>query len=214
MLGTPSANQGHASPRRYVIMANGKGTRWDNYGGIPKQLIPIDGETLLQRTTRLVRWFEDIEEVVISSSNPRCVAEGAVRHVPEHGEREIDRFCYELIGDDTCFLYGDVYYTEAVMKAIVDAPVEEGVLFFGTTSSIVALRVADGDLVKGAIDDLIALIDQGDIEDAKGWHLYHRLEGMPLQGHEVSGRFIVVPDETRDFNYPEDLAKFEAAHIV
>ena len=31
---------------RFVIMADGKGSRWNNYMGIPKHLIEIDGESL------------------------------------------------------------------------------------------------------------------------------------------------------------------------
>lgn len=48
---------------KYIIMADGKGTRWGNYQDIPKHLIQIGGETLLGRTVRLlnekdpgVRW--------------------------------------------------------------------------------------------------------------------------------------------------------------
>ncbi len=39
---------------RYVIMADGKGSRWNNFLGHDKQEIRIDGETLLERTVRLV----------------------------------------------------------------------------------------------------------------------------------------------------------------
>ena len=31
--------------RKWYILANGEGTRWHNYKGVPKQLIEIDGET-------------------------------------------------------------------------------------------------------------------------------------------------------------------------
>ena len=92
---------------RYVIMANGKGSRWNNYEGIPKHLISIGGETLLQRTTRLVHSFDSQAEVIITSRNPDCVAEGARRYEPLRSQREIDRFCVELIQDGVCFLYGD-----------------------------------------------------------------------------------------------------------
>ena len=84
---------------RYVIMANGKGSRWNNYEGIPKHLISIGGETLLQRTTRLVHSFDSQAEVIITSRNPDCVAEGARRYEPLRSQREIDRFCVELIQD-------------------------------------------------------------------------------------------------------------------
>lgn len=40
---------------RIFILANGKATRWENYMGVDKQLIVIDGEPLLNRTVRLLK---------------------------------------------------------------------------------------------------------------------------------------------------------------
>lgn len=40
---------------KYIIMADGGGTRWNNYMGIPKHLVEIDGEPLLGHTVRLLR---------------------------------------------------------------------------------------------------------------------------------------------------------------
>ena len=37
------------------IMADGEGTRWNNWGGVPKQLIVINDETLLNRMCRLLK---------------------------------------------------------------------------------------------------------------------------------------------------------------
>jgi choline kinase len=194
---------------RYVIMANGKGKRWGNYGGIPKHLIKVGGETLLERTTRLVHECDGGAQVIISSSNPAYEVQGAVRHAPERGEREIDRFCYELIQDDTCFLYGDAFYTPDAMRQIVDTQVE-GVGFFGSERSIVAVKVADGMLMRQAIDHLIELVQTGELPDAKGWHLYHHLQGMPLEGKAIGSNFVTVGDATMDFNRPEDWEAFEA----
>ena len=196
---------------RYVIMANGKGKRWGNYGGIPKHLIQVGGETLLARTTRLLHACDEDAEVIISSSNPAYETPGARRHAPEHGELEIDRFCYELIDDNTCFLYGDAFYTEDAMKVIVERPVH-GVGFFGNERSIVAVKVSDGAQMRRAMDFLLEQIQSGAMEDAKGWHLYHYLQGMPLEGREIGGNFELVRDATMDFNRPEDWEAFEAEH--
>ena len=38
---------------KVIILANGNGTRWNNYHGVEKQLIKIDGETLLHRMCRI-----------------------------------------------------------------------------------------------------------------------------------------------------------------
>ena len=40
---------------KYYILANGDGKRWGNYMGVPKQLLEIDGETILHRMVRLLR---------------------------------------------------------------------------------------------------------------------------------------------------------------
>ena len=39
---------------RYIIMADGEGKRWGNYKGVPKHLITVEGETILERTIRLL----------------------------------------------------------------------------------------------------------------------------------------------------------------
>ena len=192
---------------RYVIMANGKGRRWGNHGGIPKHLIEVEGETLLQRTTRLVREVEPEAEVVIASSNPLCVADGARRHEPLRSAHELDRFCFELIEDNCCFLYGDTFYTPQAIGAIAAYPAKS-VSFFGSVKSIVAVKVADAGLFRSAILKLRTMIDQGAIPDAKGWTLHHHLEGMPLEGRAMGPGFIAIEDGPTDFNTPEEWARF------
>ena len=175
---------------RYVIMANGKGRRWGNHGGIPKHLIEVEGETLLQRTTRLVREVD-----------------GARRHEPLRSAHELDRFCFELIEDNCCFLYGDTFYTPQAIGAIAAYPAKS-VSFFGSVKSIVAVKVADAGLFRSAILKLRTMIDQGAIPDAKGWTLHHHLEGMPLEGRAMGPGFIAIEDGTTDFNTPEEWARF------
>ena len=105
---------------RYVIMADGKGTRWGNYSGIPKHLIKIGDETLLERTVRLIKQTDESNEIVITSHDYRYEVEGAVRYEPKNNVLEIDRFTDELIDDGVVFLYGDTYYTDDSIKTIVE----------------------------------------------------------------------------------------------
>ena len=91
---------------KYIIMADGKGTRWGNYQDIPKHLIQIGGETLLGRTVRLLNEKDPGCEVVITSHDERYEFEGARRYEPKNNRLEIDRFTEELIADNICFLYG------------------------------------------------------------------------------------------------------------
>lgn len=198
---------------RYVIMANGRGQRWHNYGGVPKHLICVDGETLLARTTRLVHELDDTAEVYISSSNPKYETPGAILHSPEKYIHELDRFCYELITDNVTFLYGDAFYTKEALRTIVSTETK-GITFFGNSNAIFGVKAADGELLKAAIDKLFDLIGAGELEDAKGWTLYHLVEGMSMAGKEIRGNFTHIEDITSDFNYPSDWDRFQdVAHL-
>ena len=88
---------------KYVIMADGKGSRWNNYMGLTKHNIRIGGETLLERTVRLVHENDASAEVIITSHNEAVNIDGAVRYEPKNNVLEIDRFTAELIGDDRAF---------------------------------------------------------------------------------------------------------------
>ena len=115
---------------KYVVMADGKGTRWNNYMNIPKHLVKVDGETIIGRTVRLLNEYDDSAEVIVTSHDPRYEFEGATRYEPINNVLEIDRFTYELIENNMCFLYGDTYYTEDAIKSIVNTKTDE-LLFFG-----------------------------------------------------------------------------------
>ena len=125
---------------KYIIMADGKGSRWNNYKDIPKHFIEIGGETLLKRTVRLLKEADPVCEVIITSHDPRYQVEGARRYEPKNNVLEIDRFTAELIEDNVCFLYGDTYYAESAIHSIVETQAED-LLFFGNEKSIVAIKV-------------------------------------------------------------------------
>ncbi|MCB7038016.1 NTP transferase domain-containing protein [Eggerthella sinensis] len=196
---------------RCVIMANGRGSRWGNYRSVPKHLSVVDGETLLERTVRLVKELNPEAEVVISSSDERYEIPQARRHSPERDAYELDRFCFELIEDETCFLYGDVFYTNEVMESILSTPCE-GMLFWGSATSIYAVRVKRGAILRQCIEILRGKIVAREIDDAKGWQVYHLYNEMPLEGREIGGGFCIVSDETMDFNCPEDYDSFVLRH--
>ena len=184
-------------------MADGKGTRWNNYHNIPKHLIEIDGETLLTRTVRLLRENDARADIVITSHDPRYEVPGARRYEPQNNHLEIDRFTEELIADDVCFLYGDTFYSESVIQKIADTPAEK-LLFFGNERSIVAIKVADGALFRQHVDRVRALFLAGKIEKCIGWQVYQSFEGLPFGEKTIAADYILIQDGTEDFNSPAD----------
>ena len=108
-------------------MCAGKGTRWNNYLGVPKHLIEINGETLIGRTTRLLK-NNGVNNYIITTNDVRYKQYGLTR--PQtHNDCEIDRF-EEIEDKEICYLYGDVYYSDEAIKNIVNTSTND-ILFFG-----------------------------------------------------------------------------------
>lgn len=193
---------------KYVIMADGKGSRWNNFMGHSKHCIRVDGETLLERTVRLVHQHDGSAEVIITSHDGTLSVAGARRYEPKNNVLEIDRFTAELIGDDMCFLYGDVLYSEQAMATIISHRNTAPVLFFGSRSSICAVLVKDGQLFDRLYREVRRRYTDGEISECKGWQVYHLYAGLPLMGRDVGSDYIVLDSFTRDFNSPEDYLGF------
>ena len=193
---------------RFVIMADGKGTRWDNYMGIPKHLAEVDGEPILGRTVRLLNEMTEGEaEVIVTSHDERYEFTGSRRHEPLDNKLEIDRFTAELIEDDTCFLYGDTYYTEEALKTILGTKTDD-MIFFGNTKSIVAVKIKDSRLFKEHVKNVKDLYMAGKIERCVGWQVYQSFTGQDFGKRAVPAeKFISLGEKTTDFNTPEEYKK-------
>lgn len=191
---------------KYIIMADGKGSRWKNYRGMPKHLVKIKGETLLARTVRLIKELDGESEVIITSHDDRYNITGAKRHEPLNNKLEIDRFTEELIDDDVCFLYGDTYYTREAMKIIVEEK-NDSLLFFGNSKSIVAIKVETGDIFREHVDRVRRLYLEGRIKKCIGWQVYESFSHMPFEKKQIGKNFVIVDQVTKDFNTPEEYLK-------
>lgn len=193
---------------RYIIMADGKGRRWKNYMGFDKHCIPIDGETIMERTVRLVHKLDPDSEILITSHNEALGIKGAERYEPKNNVLEVDRFTFELIADNVCFLYGDVFYAEETLERIVSDSSDERVLFFGNEKSICAVLVRDGSYFSSLVDEIRTRFLAGKIAECKGWQVYHLHAALPLEGRDIGEHFVNVSRLTCDFNYPEDYDEF------
>lgn len=191
---------------KYIIMADGKGTRWQHPTGLPKHLMEVNGESLLARTVRLLRQA-GCQDIVITSHDPRYEIEGAVRYEPKHNNLEIDRFTEELIEDDVCFMYGDTFYSEDSIQKISEMGAED-VLFFGTDTSIVAIKVFDGQLFKSHVDRVRQLFLDGKIEKCIGWQVYQSMTGLPFGDKVIGDKYVRLPKTNVNINRAEDFKEF------
>lgn len=192
---------------KYIIMAAGLGTRWDNYLGVPKHLIKINGETLLGRTTRLLQ-EHGITNYIITSGDPRYKQYGPTA-VQTHYDCEIDRFEESLIDGPVCYLYGDVYYTENAIETIINTNTED-ILFFGHEWEIFAIKIKNLDLFLTHKNKVKQLYLSGQINRCIGWEIYRSLNNIPFNEHHITDKYIKILDGTDDIDYPYEYEEFKA----
>lgn len=191
---------------RFVIMADGKGTRWNNYLGIPKHMAEVKGEALIERTIRLIRELndEDDVEIIVTSHDKRYEFCGSTRYEPLNNRLEIDRFTDELLIDGMCFLYGDTYYTEASLSKILECEAED-ILFFGNEKSIVAVKISNSELFRYHVCRVRQLYLEGALNRCVGWQVYQSFTSQDFNDViSTEKKFIYVDRETRDINTPEE----------
>ena len=185
-------------------MAAGNGKRWGNYLKKPKHLVKINGETLLGRTTRLLK-ENGINDYVITGHDKRYSRYGTL--IPQtNNDCEIDRF--EKFDEPVCYLYGDVYYSEDAIKTIIETETED-ILFFGSEDELFAIKVKDLNLFYYNKDLVKDLYLEGKINRCIGWELYRSLNGIPFEQHIIADKYVLILDETDDIDYPEDYDKLK-----
>lgn len=189
---------------RYIIMADGEGKRWNNYLGMPKHLVKINGETLLGRTTRLLK-ENGIDDYIITCSNESYAKYGSI--MPQSNrDCEIDRF-EEVADDEICYLYGDVYYSEYAIKTIINTDTND-ILFFGSEMEIFAIKVKNKEKFFKHKNKVKKLFLDEKIWRCIGWEIYRSLNNIPFEEHEIKEMYVKILDETNDFDYPEDYDEF------
>lgn len=106
------------------ILADGEGTRWNNWGGVPKQLIKINDETILDRMVRLLV-ENGINDITIIGKF-KCENAKNIRF--ENCNDKIDLFIRVAKESKEPFimLNGDCYYTEEIIKDCVSRKTYKG----------------------------------------------------------------------------------------
>jgi hypothetical protein len=217
------------TPTRAVIIAAGEATRWNNYLGVPKHLINIEGETILSRLVRLLHEIgvSDIH-IVTKSYDPRYDAPNALQEpvvLDYETNGDVDKFLSSKHlwnhSGRTLVVYGDCYYTEEAISTIVNYPEKEWTLFCRPTgSSITGTRWGECFVQsfypehieehEAALHRVAELQRTGELKKGGGWHHYRVMEGLPPNKHTMKGRYVCIDDWTDDFDFPEDYETWKA----
>jgi len=199
---------------KFFICCAGAGERWGNYLGIDKQHIAFGGETLLERTIRLLGAYTDslpalVDELGRFNANgarqllippTNCIAQTLYHTRSQWGERNI-------------FLLGDVFYSYKAMGQIVNG--ERNLCFYGRPHESLFSLGKYGEIFAFTFtQENFSLVEKhlGRVieEQQKGgrgklWELHRSLSGQSLSQHVINlSCFELVEDETDDFDSPKE----------
>lgn len=207
---------------RYIIMCGGTYAKWDK----PKHLVKIHGETLVERTIRLLR-DNGVSDIAISSNNEIFEQFGVPvlkhnnpYHLPRTSHAKtpwLDAFY--PIDEPVCYIFGDVVFSPNAIKKIVETETNS-IEFFASAPPFAknyskkwaepfAFKVVDTDKFFRAVSDAKFYDKIGKFRrQPVSWELWQVINNTPLNRIDYTN-YTVINDYTCDIDSPEDIRKFE-----
>lgn len=200
---------------KYIIMCGGRYDKFET----PKQLSVVNGETLVERTIRLLK-ENGITDIYISSNDARFDKYGTrLEHNNSFVFKDNKVYGYWIDAyyptDEPCvYLHGDVYYSENAIKKIINLNPSVNT-FIGNEVArnkehknwgepFGWIIVNQEDFRKG-IEETKKLQDEGKLERgfALSWELYRVLNKLdPNKQYIIDDTYLSIDDETIDIDAP------------
>ena len=185
----------------------------------PKALSVINGETLVERTIRLLK-AKGIEDIQISSNSPLFDKYGEVLHHENSYRVENGKIygywvdAYYPLEEPCIYLHGDVYYTEDTIDKIINLNPSVNT-FIGNEiarnkehknwGEPFGWIVVNQEEFRKGIEETKKLQDEGKLERgyAISWELYRVLNGLdPNKQYINDDTYLSINDETCDIDAP------------
>lgn len=203
---------------KYIIMCGGSYQVWDR----PRQMTVIKGETIVERTIRLLREC-GVTDIAISSNNAIFEAFGVpvLRH--ENNFRVVGYndcsgyWCdgFYPMDEPVCYMFGDVVFTKNAIRTIVESYTDD-IEFFASAPPFApeyykpwaepfALKVVNQERLRQAIEDVKRYDAEGKFNRPPiMWELWQVLTGCPLNFIDYTS-YTVINDSTCDIDNPSDI---------
>lgn len=197
--------------RVVIIAAGGKGSRWNNYLGVKKHDVKVEGVPILQRT---------IDQVNVHGDDPIVIKKGSQKY------GDLDKIYSSKAhwneNGRTIILFGDVFFTYEALDKIMGHD-EPGWTVFGRIGPSQVTGKPYGELfavsfftehiskMERAIERVYKLKEREAIESANLWALYRAMHNFPddlMNDHYAGKGLVTIDDWTEDFDWPRDYDTF------
>ena len=198
------------------ILADGNGQRWGNYLGVPKELITIDGETLLDRILRQLKG----QDVTIIGDYERGVKKEKY-NAPD--KRILFQMIAERHKEPFILLNADCYYTDEIIEDCLTRDCERWLHWCCPHPNYYTgkpwgegyiHKVTDWEWWITKLKEYNRLVDSHKLSIGNDWiinrYLYGRSDLVTHSEniHDLSEYDVYWHDETDDFDYPIDYDRF------
>jgi len=210
---------------KVLILAAGDGTRWGDFRGVPKHLVDIEGERLIDRTCSQFLKYTDNVVVVGPKDDDRYVVPGTSLFVPKvFGGRELEKFASSMSewseDERTVLVYGDVYFTDEAVDVVMNNSDPWKYFCRSTPSTITGKNCKEIFAIsfmpekRQWMAKAVTLIIDA-ITTTGGWSLFRELtlgtSHVAVSDRRMfeTGNHVEIDDWTEDFDYPQDLVEWE-----
>lgn len=202
----------------YIILAKGQheGFKFN------RQLSVINNERLLDRTIRLLK-ENGVKDILVTGDYtdidvPIYECQNNTYDYNTGKGYWLDAFPLEILDRPTCYILGDVYFSEEAIKTIVETETESTLFFCSYKNTHkdyikpydepFAFKVVDTELFKEHIAKVKRLYDEGKtIRNPIIWELYRSINDIDVNKHIMTKNYVAINDITCDIDFPIDILK-------
>lgn len=197
----------------YIIMC---GSNHQNINDVPRQLVTVNGERILDRTVRLLR-ENGVKDIIVTCTDILFESVNAKNVYYDSSGPWVNAFI--PLSEPCCYIMGDVYFSYDAIEKIVETETES-VEFFASAPPFApgypkpwaepfAFKVHDYEFFHASIEKVKELLAQGAwIRDPIAWELWQVIKGTPINQIDYTN-YTVINDYTCDIDTEADIETME-----
>ena len=197
----------------YIIMC---GSNHEKINGVPRQLVTINGERILDRTIRMLR-DNGISDISITATDPAF--NGVDANIIPYDSSGPWVNAVDPVKEPCCYIMGDVYFSPEAIRKIVETETNT-IEFFASAPPFApnypkpwaepfAFKVVDWEFFQACIERVKAYTANGMwFRDPIAWELWQVIKGTPPNFIDYSN-YTVINDLTCDIDCEADIVAHE-----